>query len=131
MTSMTWGAETKGTIHTEKQLLWKSRLAVKTSANSKIFTENRNEKYGKAQKLTVENTAFHRILGSQVGSTSYTCHSMCERGHYDADCDFADAASAYECAINCGSTCIPCSPGRASSVSGAGFNTTCEVVCLP
>ena len=72
------------------------------------------------------NTAFGGNDIYETG-TSYTCHSLCERGHYDSDCDFADASSSYLCAINCGSKCTPCLAGRASNIAGAVFETDCEV----
>ena len=63
-------------------------------------------------------------------ASTIECLGVCAAGEY-GDCAFADANTNLECLINCASTCIPCSPGRASSVAGAGFNTTCEVTCLP
>ena len=78
------------------------------------------------------NTAAYAGNDIYETGTSFTCHSLCERGHYDSECDFADASSNYPCAINCGSKCMPCAAGTASNITGAVFESDCEVFqCLP
>ena len=84
--------------------------------------------------LKMRNNVAWWGVGNDIfeSGTSYTCHSLCELGQYDADCDMADASSSYQCAINCGANCIPCAAGKASDITGAVSERDCEVFqCLP